>query len=194
MKKIWYIFLVFLVACTNPFTTRTPEKPTSSPGVKPANSLQTSPDSLFSKLKYAFRDRNVNYYLECLADVNTTHLPFTFVPQQNESYRLVAWTRQDEYNYFNRLISNKELDHITLQIYNLRPWNTVGASQDTLQTRFNYEIKLDFKTRREYYRGESVFKILRSDQSLWYIFYWEDLALTADQADSTWSTLKANYR
>jgi hypothetical protein len=194
MKKIWYILLAIGLACTNPFSTRTPEKPTGNQPIQPVNSLQTNPDSLLAKMKYAFRDRNVNFYLDCLADANTVHLNFTFVPQQNESYRLVAWTRQDEYNYFNRLVSNKDIEKITLQIYNLRPWSIIGSSQDTMQTRFNYEIELDFKTRQEYYRGESVFKVVRSSQSLWYITYWEDLALSADHADSTWSTLKANYR
>lgn len=172
MKKICFILTaVFLLGCTNPFSTRTPEKPASNQQPQAVNSLQTNPDSLLAKMQYAFRDKNVNYYLECLADADIVQTRFVFVPQQNESYRLNAWSRQDEYNYFNRLTNNNAIQTIILQIFNVRDWTLIGAGQDTMQTRFDYEIELNFKTRREYYRGQSIFKIVRSAQSLWYVSY-----------------------
>ncbi len=194
MKRIFIIFSLFLLSCTNPFSTREPQAPAFRSTPQPVNSLQNHPDSLLSKLKYAFQEKNINYYYDCLADSSLLHVEYSFVPQQNESYRLVGWTRQDEYNYFNRLIGNSDIENLILQIYDRQDWVTVSASQDTMQTRFSYEIEIDFKLRKEYYRGQSIFKIVRSPQSLWYIYYWEDLKLGSDSADSTWSTLKANYR
>ncbi len=193
-KKFILIVVFFLSACTNPFSTRTPEEPAINTKPHSINSLQNHPDSLFSKLKYAFKEKNVNYYIECLADPARVKTVFTFMPQQNEAYRLTDWTLQDEFNYFSRLVNNKDIQKVNLQIYNVEDWTFVSNTQDTMQSRFSYEITLYLKTKKEYYRGQSIFKILRSFQSLWYIYLWEDFQLNSKQVDSTWSTLKANYR
>lgn len=194
MKRYLIIWLILLVGCTNPFSTRTPGHPQAGEQPQAVNSLQNYPDSLLAKLKLAFAEKNINYYMDCLADSTEINISYTFVPQQSEALRLANWTVQDEYNYFYLLTTHKDITDIILQVYNIRDWTLVGASQDTIQTRFSYEIEIDFQTEKEFYRGESIFKLARSQQSLWYVFYWEDLLLNSDQTDSTWSTLKANYR
>ncbi len=191
MKRLSIIFLLFFLCCTNPFATRNPDKPAQNTNPQPVNSLQNYPDSVIWKMQYAFSEKNSNYYMDCLADPS-----FKYVPQQNESYRLTGWTRDDEYNYFNSLINNNDVVNLKLIIDKdkIQPATPIGSSQDTMQTRFEYEIEINFKLRKEYFRGQSILKLFRSQQSLWYIYYWEDLQITSDDADSTWSTLKANYR
>jgi hypothetical protein len=183
-----------LVGCTNPFSTREPEPPQINATPQAVNSLQNHPDSLFTKIKYAFKEKNVNYYLDCLSDPTRWNIQYTFIPHQHEITRLVAWNRQDEYNYFYGIINDENTISFDLQIFNIQDWTLVGASQDTMQSRFSYEIVLNFKNKQEYYKGRSIFKIFRSPQSLWYIYYWEDLQLEASQTEGTWSTLKASYR
>lgn len=190
------LFLLF-IACTNPFSTREPDPPRTSNQPLPSNVLQNHPDSLLAKLQYAFQDANRFYYKECLADSSQPDIDmhFTFIATQDERDRLTGWTRQDEINYFDQLSSNDEIESKTLQIYDTQPeWTPLGGSQDSLQNRFSYQIVLKFKTRKETYEGQGIFKIIRSNQSLWYIYYWEDLPSGSDQIDGTWSTLKANYR
>lgn len=194
MKKLLFVYLIFLAGCTNPFSTREPDTPALSTAPQAVNSLQNHPDSLFSKLKYAFKEKNVNFYLECIVDPARLNTGFTFIPHQNEMSRLLSWTRQDEYNYFNGMVNDENTVSLDLQIYSIQDWTLTGASQDTMQSRFSYEITLKFKTKKEVYKGRSIFKILRSSQSLWYVYYWEDLQLEANQAGGTWSTLKALYR
>ncbi|GAB4380093.1 MAG: hypothetical protein Kow0042_29960 [Calditrichia bacterium] len=188
---------LFLLNCTNPFSTREPHPPATTKPTQAAFSLQSHPDSLLAKLQYAFDEKNRFYYRECLADSNRSDLDkhFQYVANLNERNRLIGWSLQDEINYFDKLSSDPEIESKTLQIYN-KPleWIPVGASQDSLQNRFSYEIELRFRLKKEYYRGQAIFRIVRSTQSLWYIYYWEDLELQTDQSDSTWSTLRANYR
>ncbi len=196
MKKFYVLFIIFLMSCTNPFSTREPKKPELTNNLRPVNSLQNNRDTLLAKLQYAFREKNKNFYIECLADsmLPDVGTEFEFIPQQDAVPRLTGWTLQDEENYFNRLVSSDEIDDIRLQIYNVQDWVLAGSSQDTMQTRFSYQIEINFPTRQEIYEGQSIFKILRSTQSLWYIYFWEDLKLQSDQDNGTWSTLKADYR
>jgi len=129
-----------------------------------------------------------------LADFSKVGVPFIFVPQQDAALRLQGWTRQDEINYFRKLIKDKARNDLYLQIYSIDGPQQVGASQDTLQVQFKYQIELNLLTSKENYQGQSIFRIFRSPQSLWYIYYWEDLELSSDKTDSTWSILKATYR
>lgn len=194
MKRLFFIFISFLIACTNPFDTREPKPPLSNNQIQPISNLQNNPDSLFKQLQFAFQEPNWNYYDALIVDSAQLKIDFTFVPQQEAAYRLQNWTRQDEQNYFRRLVTNKDRNDLFLQIFNIQGPVQIGASQDTLQVQFSYQIKIDLKIKREYYEGQGIFKIFRSSQSLWYIYYWEDLKSGSDLADSTWSILKAAYR
>lgn len=197
MKRILPIVLLILAGCTNPFSTREPDKPASGNVLQQANTLQNHPDSLLAKLLYAFDEKNRFYYRECFADTERVGVEseFRFLASPNERYRLTGWTLQDEINYFDKLSTNPDILAKRLQIFNKQPeWTEVSASQDSLQNRFSYEIELTYKDHKEVYKGQSIIRIMRSSQSLWYIQYWEDLYLDTKQSDSTWSTLKANYR
>ena len=146
------------------------------------------------QLQYAFQEPNWNYYDALLVDFSQFGIPFVFVPQQDAAFRLQNWIRQDEVNYFLKLIKDRNRNDLNLQVYSIEGPVQIGASQDTLQIQFKYQIEIDMLTSKEYYQGQSIFRIFRSPQSIWYIYLWEDLQISGDSADSTWSILKATYR
>lgn len=183
-----------LWACTNPFTVRDAQPPRASNQPQDTNRLQTDPDSLFKKLQLAFETRNINFYRECLADSNQVGRTFRFVPEQNERDRLRGWSLQDESTYFSNLINQADLKSIQLTLSDKVSSGAPVSTTDTLQFQYRYKIELRFSNRREVYRGRANFDVLRSPLSLWYIFRWEDLPLSGEHSDSTWSTLKAIYR
>jgi hypothetical protein len=187
------IFLLF-VGCTNPFNTRDPKLPDITDPIQPISNLQTNPDSLLRQLQYAFQEPNWNYYDALLVDYSQFGINFVFIPQQDAAFRLQNWNRQDEINYFLKLIKDRNRDDLNLQVYSVEGPVQIGASQDTLQVQFKYQIEIDMLTSKEYYQGQSIFRIFRSSQSIWYIYVWEDLQISADKTDSTWSILKATYR
>jgi hypothetical protein len=194
VKKIFIILFFLLWGCTNPFSTRDPKSPDITNPIQPISNLQSNPDSLLKQLQYAFQEPDWNYYEALLVNPSQFSLNFVFVPQQDAAYRLVDWNRQDELNYFRNLTTDKSRNDLLLQIYNVQGPVQIGASQDSMLVQFYYQIEINLTVRKEYYQGQSIFRIFRSSQSLWYIYFWEDLQLTAGKADSTWSILKAVYR
>jgi len=194
LLKILFILFLLFVGCTNPFDTRDPRLPETKNPIQPISNLQTNPDSLLRQLQYAFQEPNWNYYDALLVDFSRFGINFIFVPQQDAAFRLQNWTRLDEENYFRKLIKDRNKDDLLLQIYSVEGPVQIGASQDTLQIQFKYQIELDMLINKEYYQGQSIFRIFRSTQSIWYLYYWEDIQLSADKTDSTWSVLKATYR
>ncbi|MCK4894852.1 MAG: hypothetical protein KAJ16_13385 [Calditrichia bacterium] len=194
MRYILSIIFLFLVGCTNPFTTREPKPPDIINPIQPISNLQTNPDSLLRQLQYAFQEPDWNYYDALMVDFSQFGINFIFVPQQDAAFRLQNWTRDDEINYFRKLIKDRNRNDLLLQVYSIEGPVQIGASQDTLQIQFKYQIEIDMIINKEYYQGQSIFRIFRSPQALWYIYLWEDLQISADKTDSTWSILKATYR
>jgi hypothetical protein len=194
MNKFFIISLILFIGCTNPFDTREPGKPDIKEPIQPINHLQNNPDSLLKQLQYAFMEPNRNYYESLLADPELTGINFLFVPEPNAALQLTGWTRQDEENYFQKLTQDKNRNDIILHISNVDGPFEIGPSKDTLQTSFSYKIEINLLARKEYYRGQCIMNLFRSSQSLWYIYYWEDLLEGSEGSDSTWSILKATYR
>ena len=184
------IFIIFF-SCTNPFSTREPEKPDISGGGQPLNDLQTDPDSLISKLRKSFTSKNSTDYQDCLSDPALTGIVFVFVPESREITRFSNWSRQDEIFYFNNLINREELNNIEI---NFDIGKRFQLSADTVETTLSYTIELQFRTETLNYQGQCILRTLRSPAALWYIYYWEDLRLSANDQSDSWSTLKADYR
>ncbi len=193
MRLYFSILFLGFCACTNPFSTRDPRPPLTTP-IQPIGNLQSNPDSLLKQLQYSFKEPNWNYYEALIVNPASFSINFVFVPQQDAAYRLQSWTRDDELNYFRNLTRDRTRNDLVLQIFNVKGPVFIGNSQDTLQIHFDYQIEINLLPAKEYYQGQSIFRIFRSPQSLWYIYFWEDLQLSGDTADSTWSILKATYR
>ena len=186
--------MAFLFAgCTNPFSTRTPEAPSGDTSID--RNLQTDPNQVLTKIQQAFQQKDTQAYQDCFADSTLTGSSFAFTPEQNESYRLNNWEITDERNYFFNLVNAEELQTVDIQYPGSPAIPTpVTSSPDTLEIDFNYLITAEFRTKTEMYQGRSILRILKSPEELWYIYEWLDLRNSSDISDSTWSTLKANYR
>lgn len=196
MKRSAIIVLAVLLStvfyCTNPFDTRSPEEP--DPGGQPSagSGLQNNPNTVLAKIQLAFEDKNPQLYQDCFADLNKIGVTFMFIPEQDEAARLVNWTLDDEKQYFRNFVTSDELLKIELTY---PPPSEIQVTVDTFKTEFTYEITAQFITKTDRYQGRSILGLLRSQgDQLWYIYEWVDLRLGPNQSDSTWSTLKANYR
>lgn len=196
MKKLTFGFAVaiyLLASCTNPFSTRTPEAPSGDTAID--RNLQTDPNQVLTKIQQAFQQKDTQAYQDCFADSNLIGSSFVFTPEQNESYRLNNWEITDERNYFFNLVNAEALQTVDIQYPGSAAIPTpVTSSPDTLEIDFNYLITAEFRTKTEMYQGRSILRILKSPEELWYIYEWLDLRNSTDISDSTWSTLKANYR
>lgn len=196
MKRSAIIVLAVLLGtafyCTNPFDTRTPEEP--DPGGQPTvgNGLQNTPNTVLTQIKLSFEEENSQLYQDCFADPLKIGATFMFLPEQDEATRLVNWTLDNEKQYFRNFINSDELKKVELTYNTL---SEIQVTVDTFKTEFTYEITAEFITKTDRYQGRSILGLLRAQSNqLWYIYEWVDLRLGPEQSDSTWSTLKANYR
>lgn len=186
---------LWLLQCTNPFDTRTPEPPNLNSGQPLSdNTLQTDPNRILEKIRQSFELKDVRAYRAGFADEALSGVRFVFIPEDGEMHRLSDWRLEDEENYFNNLVSDNQ---VTIAFTPEQPVPTpVSNSPDTLQLDFEYRITTNqFRTNSRRYQGRSIMRIFRTSEELWYIFRWQDLRSgDTESADSTWSTLKANYR
>ena len=58
---------------------------------------------------------------------------------------------------------------------------------------FFYQLKIEFSDSIMIYTGKARMKLMRDINSLWAIYYWEDLRDEASN-QQTWSVLKSTYR
>ena len=196
MKRSVIIVLAFLLGtvfyCTNPFDTRAPEEP--DPGEQPSvgSGLQNNPNTVMTKIQLSFEEENPQLYQDCFADPLKIGAVFMFLPEQDEAARLVNWTLDNEKQYFRNLVNSDGFEKAELTY---TPLSEIQVTVDTFKTEFTYEITVQFKTETDRYQGRSILGLLRAQgDQLWYIYEWVDLRLGPDRSDSTWSTLKANYR
>jgi hypothetical protein len=142
-----------LAYCTNPFDTRAPEEPDPGSG-QPSigNSLQNNPDSVLTKIKLAFNQKNPQFYQECFADPYKIGVLFLFTPEQKEAARLVNWMFDDEKAYFSNFVGNEDLVNVELKDSILSSFET---SLDTFKTEFIYEITAEFRTKTDRYQGRT---------------------------------------
>ncbi len=193
MKYVWIIVCWALLAgCTNPFNTRSPEAPDFGGGVSD-NSLQTDPNRMLEKIQQAFDLKDSRSYRACFAEESTVGIPFQFNADDAEAARLFGWNVDDEENYFLNLNSDAD---VFIEYTPETPLPTpVSTSPDTLQLDFEYFITAEFRAKTESYQGRSVIQLFKASDERWYIFSWRDLQQNSGRVtDSTWSTLKANYR
>ncbi len=179
--------------CDNPFATREPEPPSTiqSSWIQP-----TSPKIVLANLKNALEEKNKSNYLRCLADTSVSKKEFVFVA---DPAVLAAnpgvfgrWNKEAESNYINQLYSYLPKDSvITVKFTTFQEDDT---PQDSFITQQNYTLKMhdrcDDDNCVQVLTGQSEFRMIRTEDDLWYIFRWTD----ASVSDSlTWSDHKARF-
>ena len=183
------IFILLAFQCTNPFNARTPEPP--DVGTQAVNfGVQTSPDSLMSKLRRSFRPDGATSYIECIDD------SFEYVPEQDALDRIRLWSRNSEEQYFRSFINAENLQQATLEYTDTGLLITADpVSPNIFRAEFNYLIEAEFNQSTRRYQGRSILSIVKStDTELWFVRRWEDFKADANQVDGTWSTLRAEFQ
>jgi len=183
--------LVFF-ACENPFATREPEDPKTSQ----SNWIQpTSPSYVLVNLKNAVFEKNNSNYLRCLADTSVSSRAFKFIA---DPAAVIAnpglferWGKEEEANYLNQLLTILPKDSTMAADFNRLEETTFQDSVILLQTyslAFNEKCETDLCMRN--IEGQAEFRLLRTEDDLWYIYRWSDYS-TSDSI--IWSELKARF-
>lgn len=192
-----FIFVVLTVAvlsskCSNPFGTREPEEPITSQ----SNWIQpTSPNYVLVNLQNAWVEKNNSNYLRCLADTSVSTLSFKFIADPaaiNANPGLFQrWGKEYEANYLNQMYSFLPKDSTTSVTFNRLEEATFQDSVTLLQTYvLTFNEKCEAGQCMRQLEGQAEFRLLRTEDDLWYIYRWSDFS-TGDKG--TWSDLKARF-
>ncbi len=204
------IFVLWLSACTNPFTTRENqvEKPVQgTPGNGTVYDPAVNADIVFVNLKKAIREKNIDEYMKCFvpeAQSGQTHL-FEFVPEQHfiNEFNKQPWTLNDERNYFIQLSQSQKNTYPKLDLslnagqpITLNPITPTSVN-DSLETgSVKYQLTILYSADSvKIYSGVLQFRLFKSvtPPEIWYIYYWQDNAINKEY-NKSWTALKLFYR
>ena len=195
IQKITAVLIATAVlqACTNPFGTRSAEKPDADKNSDIFEQPTTS-EVVLSNLRYALIQKNVSNYMSCFIDTSLIQLfQFTFKPDENiPSERFQNWSLPDEENYLRNVFTSTGTIQLEYSDKNISI-TPISSSLDSVQTTpFAYQLKVE-KDGIKTYSGMARMKLVKNSNSLWAIYYWEDTR-DIDNNSNTWSLLKATYR
>ena len=181
-----------MLACENPFVTRTPELPegTGSRWIPPF-----SAEVVVENLRNAIFDRNVENYVRCFSDSSRTSRRFSFYPEitvaNNYPGAFLNWDLVPERDYFSQLRAAVPVDSTcSLRLDSLQ----VSLFGDSAQ--FIYGYDLTARHRRQSagvpgnVKGELRFWLMKDSFGEWSIQRWADFATGPAQ---TWSALKVAF-
>jgi len=193
------LIITALACCTNPFSTREPEKPDSGNQIYENT---TEPKIVLDNMINAIKEKNVNEYKKLFISEDDIH-SFTFEPEPSFiEFFLSKWTIQDEEAYFSNLVSqstgNYPILNLTFDIsQDEYPFREIisGTQGDSVQTEsMSYIFNVNDGDSIAKYSGNVKFKLFRSEaDQFWYIYYWRDNAID-ENYNQTWTNLKIqNY-
>jgi hypothetical protein len=191
------LIIITITYCTNPFSTRNPEKPDSGNQVY---ENATEPKIVLDNLIMAIKEKNVNEYKKIFASETVGH-SFTFEPEPSLIENFVGkWTIQDEESYFTNLVSSSSGNYPILNLsFNVSEYSFTplisGSESDSVRTNnMQYILTVNPGDSTTIYKGNTEFKLFRSKiDQFWYIYHWKDNAIDQNY-NETWTNLKIkNY-
>jgi hypothetical protein len=185
---------VVMVCCTNPFTTRSGEKPAIDQN-SDIFDQPTSCEDVLSNLRYALIQKNVSNYMSCFIDTSLVQsFVYRFKPDESfTSERFQGWSLTDEENYFRNVFT--EATSVSFEYVDAKniTFTPISAAIDSVQTSpFVYELQVQLDSLASF-SGIARMKLVKNSNSLWAIYYWEDMR-NAESNPNTWSLLKAIHR
>ncbi len=199
MKVIFYIIICIIIisgSCTNPFNIREPEKPPENTD-SDLYEQPTSYETVLTNLYYAVIQKSLTNYKKCFIETNNLN-NFTFrfsADVRIDQGLFLNWTTDDEFNYFEKLTADQEIKSISFSNFGLteNDYKPLTNFTDSVQTDiFNYELTISFSDTIHKYVGQAKMKLMKNENSLWSIYYWEDHP-SLDNSPNSWSTLKLLY-
>lgn len=186
---IQVLCILFFSGCEL-FTTRDPELPDQG---RSNFQIATEPDIVIENLINSFADKNVQNYRACFVDTSFSPLSFVFQPSSEalSQYQFLGpgWSLNDEERYLKSLIANIPQD---VQIVISFSDETFTRSGDNFAVfSASYKINLPFiQPETSVYQGNLQFNMTNDAQSVWVIYFWQDIKLPNFQS---WSELKGKY-
>ncbi|RMH62854.1 MAG: hypothetical protein D6677_08815 [Calditrichaeota bacterium] len=196
---------IYLLACTNPFTTR--ENQVEKPGSGSDSGIYlepTQPENILINLSRAIEQKNISKYMENFADpARGAEISFRFVGDAAFQDQLIGrWNLTDEETWFRNLVLPEDKPSPVIRFSYpdslpvFQPINSL-AFEDSVETNlFRYRFTVETTDSVAQYEGFARMRLFRSQQSAreaWLIYYWQDIALQ-DQAQNSWTALKIRNR
>jgi hypothetical protein len=186
MKKIIYLFLIYMLVSCDLLTTRNPEPPNT---LANNNIPATNPDSLFKNFKSSIEDKILENYVSCFVDTAYLKRKFRFFPSAGSASHypvLIGWNIESEKQYFqNQIINVLSGTSITLILSNQQ--NTQIADSADYQFNYNLSITSNDQKINGTYTGTAEFKVMKDSRNQWVIVDWTDLG---PGNPYSWSDLK----
>jgi hypothetical protein len=188
------LLAVVWVTCTNPFATRSVEKPITDKN-SDIFDQPTSCEVVLSNLRNALLQQNVSNYMSCFIDTSLVQsFDFRFKPDDSfPPERFQGWSLRDEENYLRNVFTAARtigFEYADLAAISFTP---ISAGIDSVQTSpFAYLLRVELDSVTAY-AGIARMKLVKNSNSLWAIYYWEDTR-NSESNPNTWSLLKAFYR
>ena len=193
IRPFFYILLLILFACTNPFNTREIEEP----DIGDNTSIYDPPVSsniVITNFRFSIIQENISNYMNCFVDpVLAYNFVFKFVPDPTtETDKFRFWTLYDEESYLNTVF--KRAENISLEFIDEISFTNISQSPDSVQTNlFRYELRIVFEEDDALFTGTTRMKLIKDSNALWQIYYWEDTKFE-NQENNSWSNLKATFK
>jgi hypothetical protein len=178
--------ILYTVSCNNPFSTRTPQVPSSGGvAVKPA----TTADNVLYNMRVTFEGRSLQDYLDVFSE------DFRFNPDPEDSLEYedrfnTPWNKERENDFANNFFLTVNADtladnSVTLSLfrYEYRP------GQDMYE--YNYEVEIEIQNKVTILSGRAWLFLREYPDGKWYIYQWVDHRY--ERKKITWGVLRAMY-
>jgi hypothetical protein len=153
----------------------------------------TSPDLVMVNLQFSVIEKDINNYMACFVDTNYSLRRYTYIPDvvsqiQYPIFRF--WNMTNEKSYFTSLISNTEPTSASNLFFSNSKLNTFG---DTAFYDADYLLHFDHRNANvsKTLKGKIRLILASDSRNLWSVHRWIDFK--SDNADTTWSVLRANF-
>lgn len=183
--------MLLILACDNPFQTRTPEPPTQSRGTFITPLV---PDVVLVNLRNAVIEQNLVNYARSLADpARGGTFTYEAEPSVANAQRELFdnWDLNNEKRYFNQLSAVLPQDSARSLIFISQAVTNLGDSAIFIE---NYDLTVRHTQQSSgipsRYAGQARFWLRPDNLGEWSIYRWADFSTGSMP---TWSALKASF-
>ena len=190
MKAVKIILLSSLILSgCDIFSTRDAESPT-----QPRSNLPQAfeRETLIDNFIISYKEKSVFDYLNCFSDSVFTGKEFTFVASSEAASQYPSlnqdWDIKSEETYFKNIIAASQDIPITLIL------SSPNFSQqgDSIIYTASYSLTVPFIDQEieNNFGGDLIFYMLRDNNLIWRIYFWQDLKSGDSQS---WSEIKGRF-
>lgn len=193
MKKFLPIFLIFVLSCADPFSSRDSNLPGTDTGTF---AQPVTPQLVLFNLENSYRDLVITNFIQCL-DSNFV-FRYDFVTKQ-PSATDSGWNYNEEMRLTELVFNNMLADSTSGLLVSLSPlleqpdeaFDTSAILYRSYIFRAIVPNNQDGLDTTEYY-GTSIFTMIENEQGLWSILRWEDQHQSTNTP--SWADFKNGYR